>query len=212
MALSVKHQQFVEAYLQGATATDAYLVVYPTVNRTTAATNGWRLLRTTRIAEAIQARLNHAAMPADEVLARITDHARADVDDFLDADGAFDLVKARRAKRTGLIKKFKTKTATRMVGEMEVKTIEVEFELHDAQTALGMLGKHYKLFADRTELTGKDGGPIETADATLTDEQRASRIAAILDAARTRRDRQPTEDGPSDLAPAAGTTDRSLLF
>lgn len=169
MALSVKHQQFVEAYLQGATATDAYLVVYPTVNRTTAATNGWRLLRTTRIAEAIQARLNHAAMPADEVLARITDHARADVDDFLDADGAFDLMKARRAKRTGLIKKFKTKTATRMVGEIEVKTIEVEFELHDAQAALGQLGKHYKLFTDRQEVTGADGGPIQTEQKTKPD-------------------------------------------
>ena len=160
MALSVKHQQFVEAYLQGATATDAYLVVYPTVSRTTAATNGWRLLRTARIAEAIQARLDQAAMPADEVLARITDHARADADDFLNADGAFDLTKARRAKRTGLLKKLKTKTTTRMVGEMEVKTVEVEFELHDAQAALGQLGKHYKLFTDRQEVTGKDGGPL----------------------------------------------------
>lgn len=151
MALSAKHQQFIEAYLQGASATDAYLVVYPAANRTTAATNGWRLLKTPRIAEAIQARLDKAAMPADEVLARITDHARADVDDFLDADGAFDLAKARRAKRTGLIKKFKTKTTTRVVGEMEVKTIEVEFELHDAQSALALLGKHYKLFIDRSE-------------------------------------------------------------
>jgi len=207
MALSAKHQLFIEEYLNGRNATDAYEAVYPGVSRTSAATNGWRLLRTARIAEAIQARLDQAAMPADEVLARITDHARADVGDFLTADGAFDLTKARRAKRTGLIKKFKAKTTTRTVGEMEVQTVEVEFELHDAQAALGMLGKHYKLFADRTELTGKDGGPIETTDATLTDEQRANRIAAILDAARARRDRQPTEDGQGDLATAAGATD-----
>ena len=212
MALSIKHQRFVEEYLQNSNATEAYQTVYPGVNRTTAASNGWRLLRNARIAEAIQARLDQAAMPADEVLSRITDHARADIDDFLNADGSFDLTKARRGKRTALLKKLKTKTTTRTVGEMEVQTVEVEFELHDAQAALVHLGKYHKLFADRTELTGKDGGPIETADATLTDEQRASRIAAILDAARARRDRQPTEDGPSDLAPAAGTTDRSLLF
>lgn len=157
MALSAKHQLFIEEYLNGRSATDAYQAVYPGVSRTSAATNGWRLLRTARIAEAIQARLNQAAMPADEVLARITDHARADIDDFLDADGAFDLTKARKAKRTGLLKKLKTKTTIRVVGEMEVKTVEVEFELHDAQAALGQLGKHYKLFTDRQEIenTGK---------------------------------------------------------
>ncbi len=160
MALSIKHQRFVEEYLQSSSATEAYQTVYPGVNRTTAASNGWRLLRTAHIAEAIQARLDKSAMPADEVLARITDHARADVDDFLNADGAFDLTKARRAKRTGLLKKLKTKTTTRVVGEMEVKTVEVEFELHDAQAALSMLGKHYKLFADKLEIGGKDGGPI----------------------------------------------------
>ena len=157
MALSIKHQRFVEEYLQSSNATEAYQTVYPGVNRTTAASNGWRLLRTSRVAEAIQARLNQAAMPADEVLARITDHARADIDDFLDADGAFDLTSARRAKRTGLIKKFKIKTTTRTVGEMEIESTEVEFELHDAQAALRDLGKYHKLFVDRQEVenTGK---------------------------------------------------------
>lgn len=157
MALSIKHQRFVEEYLQNSNATEAYQTVYPGVNRTTAASNGWRLLRTARIAEAIQARLDQSAMPADEVLARITDHARADIDDFLDANGAFDLNKARRAKRTGLIKKLKTKTTTRTVGEMEIESTEVEFELHDAQAALVHLGKYYKLFTDKQEITGADG-------------------------------------------------------
>jgi len=207
VALSIKHQRFVEEYLQNSNATEAYQTVYPGVNRTTAASNGWRLLRTARVAEAIQARLDQAAMPADEVLARITDHARADIDDFLDADGAFDLTKARRGKRTALLKKLKTKTTTRTVGEMEVQTVEVEFELHDAQAALVHLGKYHKLFADRTELTGKDGGPIETTDATFTDEQRAARIAAIFEAARARRDRQTVEGGSDDMAPVAGSTD-----
>ena len=169
MALSIKHQRFVEEYLQNSNATEAYQTVYPGVNRTTAASNGWRLLRNARVAEAIQARLNQSAMPADEVLARITDHARADIDDFLDADGAFDLTKARRGKRTALLKKLKTKTTTRTVGEMEVQTVEVEFELHDAQAALVHLGKYYKLFADRTELTGKDGGPVQTESTVKPD-------------------------------------------
>lgn len=39
----------------------------------------------------------------------------------------------------------------------------------------------------RSELTGKNGGPIEHENVGLTDEQRADRIAALLDQARARR-------------------------
>lgn len=43
----------------------------------------------------------------------------------------------------------------------------------------------------RVELTGRDGGPIETRDASgITDEERVARIAAILDGARDRATRQ----------------------
>ena len=47
----------------------------------------------------------------------------------------------------------------------------------------------------RTELTGADGGPIETKDVSdVTDEERIARLVALLDAARARRDRQPDPD------------------
>jgi hypothetical protein len=44
--------------------------------------------------------------------------------------------------------------------------------------------------ADKSEITGKDGGPIKTEDVSLTDGERAARLAAIFDRIRTRRDRQ----------------------
>lgn len=57
-------------------------------------------------------------------------------------------------------------------------------------------------------LTGKDGGPIQTEDVGLTDDERANRITALLDAARARRDRQAAErDQRSDVDAPAGTTD-----
>lgn len=49
----------------------------------------------------------------------------------------------------------------------------------DAIRGQELLGKHLKLFADKVELTGKDGGPIETkrSAAELTDDELAA-IAA----------------------------------
>jgi hypothetical protein len=46
-----------------------------------------------------------------------------------------------------------------------------------------------------SEITGKDGGPIETKDVDgVTDEERVARITTLLDDARARRDRQAGED------------------
>lgn len=44
----------------------------------------------------------------------------------------------------------------------------------------------------RVEVSGPGGGPVQSEDVTLDDENRANRIMAILDAARTRRDRGDT--------------------
>ena len=41
-----------------------------------------------------------------------------------------------------------------------------------------------------TEITGKDGGPVQTKDVSLSDDERADRIAALLDKARAKRTRQ----------------------
>ena len=48
--------------------------------------------------------------------------------------------------------------------------------------------------AQRFEHTGKDGGPIEVDTIELSDEERAARVASILDAARARRDRQDSDE------------------
>lgn len=97
-----------------------------------------------RIAERFQARV----MTADEVLSRLSGMARADISEFVTDTGAVDWEKVR--KQGYLIKRI-----------VHRKGQQSQIELHDAQNALQLIGKHLRLFVDRLEHTGKDGGPME---------------------------------------------------
>jgi len=157
--LTVKQQIFIDSYLTSYNATAAALIAG--YSEKTAYSQGARLLKNVEISEAIAERLQESAMSADEVLMRLAEHARGDIDNYLSDDGHFDLAKARGAKHTQLIRKFKTRTTARLVGDEEIKTTETEIELYDSQAALALLGKYHKLFIDKTEI--EHSGTMQTA-------------------------------------------------
>lgn len=137
--LVTKQEVFVESYLETWNATEAARRAgYAHPNK-----QGPRLLVNVGIAERIKQRLDEKTMGANEVLARLTEHARLSMGDYIqvDDDGAvrLDMKKARDANKLGMIKKLKpTKFGT-------------ELELYDAQAALVHLGKHHKLFTEKHE-------------------------------------------------------------
>jgi hypothetical protein len=93
----------------------------------------------------IDARLDEMAMPANEVLARLGEQARADLSDFITVGGLLDWVKLRECGKSHLIKKYKmTKNA---LGQLIT-----EIELYSAQAALIHLDKAHG---------GDDGKPLE---------------------------------------------------
>ena len=53
-----------------------------------------------------------------------------------------------------------------------VETGEYKFEHNGVLKGCELLGKHLKLFTERLEHTGKDGGPIETKDLTAEEAYR----------------------------------------
>jgi hypothetical protein len=118
---------------------------------------GPRLLANVGIRAAIAAKLAGAALAAEEVLARLSDMASADLADFLAISPKghrVDLAKARRAGKTHLIKKL---SPTRY---------GLAIELHDARGALELLGKYHGLFdridmgdAKTEELEARSAGP-----------------------------------------------------
>lgn len=81
--------------------------------------------------------------------------------------------------------------------------------VHAKQWALGRMNP--KRFGDKLqqEHSGPDGGPIQVSDVSLTDAERADRIAALLDAARARKSGQ-APDAAQDLGAATGPTDGSV--
>ena len=97
----------------------------------------------------IDERMKQVAMSAGEVLARLSDMARASLDDVINPDDEFDLTLARASGKMHLVKKIKR---TQHTNDDGFTTRTTEIELHDAQAALVQLGKYHKLFTDKSEL------------------------------------------------------------
>jgi phage terminase small subunit len=171
--LTTKQRLFIESYLaNGFNATEAARTAEYKGSDNVLAVTGFENLRNPKISAVVAERINEAAMSANEVMARLSAIARGDLQDVTDEDGRFDFEKARQAKKTGLLKKLKRKTAAKKVDvstdDEEAETLEtsivheeVEFEMYSAHEALRDLGKFHKLFTDRTEITGKDGADLK---------------------------------------------------
>lgn len=64
------------------------------------------------------------------------------------------------------------------LAEIGFSDIGGDIKASDKTRAMELLGKNLRLFSDKIEFTGKDGGPIETKD--LSPNDLARRIAATL--------------------------------
>ncbi len=150
MTLSRKQKIFVEEYLQCWNATEA--AKRAGYSARTAYSIGWENLRKPEIAELVSKRLQESAMSADEVLMRLADHARSDLGDFISDDGQIDIAAMKAAGATHLLRKVKhTVRSGESQSGASWEEDYTEVELHDAQSALQLLGKHHKLFTEKIE-------------------------------------------------------------
>lgn len=138
--LKGKQHKFVLEYLQDLHGQNAAIRAGYSVD--TARSQASRMLTFVNIRAAVDAGMALYAMPAPEVLYRLTEQARATMDDFLDPAGDIDLHRAREQGKLHLIKT----RATTKEGE--------RIELYSAQEALALLGKYHKLFTEKVEHSG----------------------------------------------------------
>ena len=192
---TTKQRAFIEHYLTCWNATEA--ARRAGYSERTAQEQGSRLLSNVIVRTAIEARISELRAGADEVLLRLADHARGTIEDFIDDDGEINIGAARERRKLHLVKKIKQTARTDKDGQ---RFVTLELELHDAQAATVQLVRALGVFVDKVAPTDPSG---QKEYGALTDEERAARVAAILDAARARRDGQPADDASGDGPPAA---------
>lgn len=151
-----KQQLFAEHYIKLQDATKATIAAGYSAR--TAGSQGHRLLKNVEISayvrERTEAALRRVKMEADEVLERLSEHARGSIGDFIQIDKetgepSFDL--RGKQKPVHLLRKIKTRRTVTSTGDTETAVTETEFELYSAQEALIALGRHHKLFTDKIQ-------------------------------------------------------------
>lgn len=153
MALSAKQQAFIEHYLTHWNATQAALAAGYSAK--SARSIGAENLTKPDIQVAIQARLTELKMSADEVLARLTAHARGSIAPFLRLSPSGELRGFDLGDGTPVHLLRKASHIRKTFGDITEETVTIE--LYDAQAALVQLGKHHKLFTDNIALGGQLG-------------------------------------------------------
>ena len=173
-----RHERFAHAVLDGQSATAAYRSAGYKCSSHAAETAASRLLKNVEVAARIVELKAKAAeavtLTAANVLSELRKLAFANVLDYITIGGDgqprtdFSAMTRDQAAAVGEIT-VESRTEQREDAEPAV-IVKTKFKLCDKRAALVDLGRHFGLFPTRTELTGKNGGPIKT---TVVQDQRS---------------------------------------
>ncbi len=147
MALSVKRKQFIEEYLVDFNATQA--AIRAGYSEKTAYSIGWENLRIPEIASEVERRISELAIGKHETLIRLGEQARADYAKYIKIDGDCPTVDVQFMIKDG---------KAHLIKSIKHTANGINIEFHDAQAALVHIGRHHKLFTDKSEVNLDVGG------------------------------------------------------
>lgn len=139
--LTGKQLRFAQEYIICLNGTKAHKLAGYAGDENVHAVEASRLLRNPKIIAYIDEQLAQYAMPANEVLAHLTDIARGDMSDNINNFGGIDPVQAARRGKSHLIKRFKVKS----INTEDQEILETEIEMYDRLKALEILAKYHDL-------------------------------------------------------------------
>ena len=163
--LSPKKKLFVKEYLKHFNAARAARDAG--YSKKTARSQGQRLLTTVDIRRALAATMENFTSDddIDKIFTELKMIAFGDIRNFIGIkDSSINIKNSDEWGDEGRTVSEISETVTQSGGS-------TKFKRYDKVKALELLGKYHKLFTDRVEHTGKDGGPIEV-EAPLTPEER----------------------------------------
>jgi len=166
LKLTPKQQAFCEQYLVDLNATQA--AIRAGYSPKTAQEQSSRLLSKAIVAEFIQqlmdARSKKTEVSSEVVLRELLSLATVDLSLAYDENGNLkqihDIPPEVRKAIAG-VETYYERVGKDEEGNPDLCTVK-KLKFWDKTRALELLGRHLKLFTDRLESTGKDGGPIET--------------------------------------------------
>lgn len=182
--LTPKQERFCLEYLKDLNGAQA--AIRAGYSEKTAARIACELLDKTHVSERIAqmkgAQAKRLEIDADTILRELLALATADLTQAFDDSGFMKpLSEIPENVRRSLISLEVSEIFAGMGDQRSIIGHLKKPRFHDKTRALELLGKHLKLFADRMELTGKDGKPIEHKDMSeLPDEQLESKLEALL--------------------------------
>lgn len=175
--LTEKQELFVREYLVDLNATQA--AIRAGYSEKTAHSQGQRLLKNVEVQKAIDAakekRAERVEVTADEVLRELKRIGMSDIADIFNEDGHLRAFREIPLEARRSISAIKVKSE-RAPGDEDTVVWTTEIKLWDKPSALGMLGKHLKLFVEKHE-------HVHSFD-DLTDEQLDARFRAITEKAK----------------------------
>lgn len=164
--LTHKQQFFADEYLRDLNGTEAYKRAgYKAKNDNVAAVEAAKLLRNPKVAKYIQAamdaRSEKTKISSENVLTEIAKLAFCDIRKVFDAEGRLLPVHMLPDEIAASVSSVEVVTSRVPGGEPADVEYTAKIKFWDKRGSLELLGKHLKLFTDKTEVTGKDGGPID---------------------------------------------------
>lgn len=183
-SLNDKQRRFVEEYLIDLNGKQA--AIRAGYSERTAEVQASRLLSNDKVAEAVaagkKARSERTEITQDQVLREYARLGFADIRKAV-AWGSVPEINADGER----IYPVELKASEDMdddtaaaVSEVSLTAQGVKIKMYDKKAALDSIARHLGMFIDRTEHTGKDGGPIQTEDVSARDRivSRLSRLSA----------------------------------
>ncbi|HEX5461898.1 MAG TPA: terminase small subunit [Steroidobacteraceae bacterium] len=177
-----QHQQFVDAFVRLGVGSDAYREVYGAdIKRPDA--GACKVMGRAGIKEAIEERTQQAIARAGVRQVRVFEELAAiayfDPADVVDEDGNLKPIHEIPLAARKALAGIEVEELYEGRGEAREHVGRLHKLKHWSKVdALKLLGQHLKLFAERHEVSGPNGGPIETKDVSELD--KARRIAFLL--------------------------------